>query len=95
MLKNWIRRPVYSESTSDTNDLCIAGNLLYGVATRVSASTEKWKKMLAEYVANGKIASTTQLDLALAYLKAQASVEKFDTEDFHKKIGVSIPLSAF
>ena len=69
------------------------GSLLYTVATKPSASIENRRQLLAEYVASGKITSSSQLDLALDYLKAKAGDQKIDFAEFDKKIGVCFCLS--
>ena len=65
------------------------GNLLYGVATKVTPSTEKFRGLLAKYVAESKITSSQQLDLAFTYLKKVTSTGQLDVADFEKSIGVS------
>lgn len=66
------------------------GSLIYGVATKLTESIEKFRKLLADYVAQKKILSAQQLDMALAYLKEHASQDKIDSADFDKSIGVGV-----
>jgi len=66
------------------------GNLLYTVATKVTASLEPKRAFLAKYVAEGKIASSQQMDLAIAYLKKNVSLPEINAEDFEKSCGVGI-----
>ena len=68
----------------------LLGNLLYATATKPSLSIENRRNLLAKYVGEGKITTSQQMDLALAYLKSVAYEEKVNFEEFDKKIGVGV-----
>lgn len=59
------------------------------LATKATASIESKRTFLAKYIGQGKITTSQQLDLALAYIKKNAALE-INTEDFEKSCGVSI-----
>eukprot|EP01015_Nassula_variabilis_P008051 TRINITY_DN1630_c0_g2_i6.p4 TRINITY_DN1630_c0_g2~~TRINITY_DN1630_c0_g2_i6.p4 ORF type:complete len:122 (+),score=31.18 TRINITY_DN1630_c0_g2_i6:123-488(+) len=46
--------------------------------------------MLAQYVADKKVSTSNQLDMAIAYLKKNCSLAQIDQQDFEKQIGVGV-----
>ena len=66
-----------------------SGNLIYDVATKATGSIEGKRAFLAKYVANSKITSSKQLELAIAYIKKNAATTEVNVDDFEKSCGVS------
>jgi glutaminyl-tRNA synthetase len=66
------------------------GNLIYAVATKATGSVESKRAFLARYVAQGKITTSQQLDLAFTYLKKNASASEINAEEFEKSCGVGV-----
>ena len=56
----------------------------------MSLSIENRRNFLAKYVGEGKITTAQQLDMAIAYLKLVANVEKINVEEFEKKSGIGV-----
>jgi len=58
------------------------------VATKATGSLEPKRAFLAKYVGEGKVNSSQQIDLAIAYLKKNVSLTEINAEDFEKSCGV-------
>ena len=59
-------------------------------ATKATGSLEPKRSFLAKYIGEGKITSSQQMDLAIAYLKKNVSLSEINAEDFEKSCGVSL-----
>jgi hypothetical protein len=62
---------------------------LYTVASALPETILSYKQLLSEYVAQNKILNSNQLQLAIAFLKKNAHLEKLDIAEFEKNCGVS------
>lgn len=51
------------------------GNLLYGVATKITPSIEEYRERIAKYVVDDKIANQNHLDFTIAFIDSSIKKE--------------------
>ncbi|KAL4465850.1 hypothetical protein ABPG74_004087 [Tetrahymena malaccensis] len=70
------------------------GNLLYGIATKITPSIEEFRLTLTKYVVEDKIANQNHLDYTISYIDAAIKKEgSIATEVLEKNCGIGVNMT--
>ena len=70
------------------------GNLLYGIATKITPSIEDYRERLTKYVVADKIANQNHLDYTISYIDAAIKKEgELSVENLEKYCAIGVTMT--